>query len=154
MDGPCPAARGNLQRTTHRGVTLVSCTFRIISGTKTARDGPVVSDAGPGSAPCRPHLLQAVPAVRFSWLFPLFCTALLPVGRWTSIGMDTLTCPVTVVLGWDGCFTLPEELSYRAVSNHESFKFNSVPTYIVTTQIRAVIPQGHRNHRFLKIHSN
>lgn len=28
-----------------------------------------------------------------------------------------------------------------AVSNHGRFKFNSIPTYIVTTQIRTAIPQ-------------
>lgn len=117
---------------------------------KTALDGPVVGDAGPGGSPCRPHLLQALPAVRFSWLSPVFCTALLTVGIWTSVGTDILTCPVTMVLGWYGCFTLPEELSYIAVSNHERFKFNSIPTYIVTTQIRTVIPQGHEKSQVFK----
>lgn len=37
-----------------------------------------------------------------------------------------------------------------AVRNHGRFKFNSIPTYIVTTQIRTAIPQRHEKSQGFK----
>lgn len=151
MGRPCPGDQLHREEVTCRKVSMVGCTLKSFQVCNSSvrewgmAQWSVVLDL---VVLCVGFTSQQ-PAECFSLLIPMSCTALPSTQVWTNVSTDILRCPVSMVLGWHRCFALPNSLA-TAVSNHGRFKCNSIPMYIVTTQIRTAILQGHKKSQLFK----